>query len=183
MIYRFNSKKKKNNLVVTAATLFTVAAIVFATTTMAPLTALGSRLGGGEEEGFIEQLNLRKAPTVVSGDNIYIAWGTNNTENGNEEVMFRASNDGGATFGDMINISTSVGDSADPEIAAEGENVIVTWLETTNQTSDIPVARISDDGGETFGPNLRLAASGTIGSTEEGEGAAAAEGTEEGEEG
>jgi hypothetical protein len=183
MIYRFNSKEKKNNLVVTAATLFTVAAIVFATTTMAPLTALGSRLGGGEEEGFIEPILQRKAPVVVSGDNIYIAWGTNNTENGNEEVMFRASNDGGATFGDMINISTSVGDSADPEIAAEGENVIVTWLETTNQTSDIPVARISDDGGETFGPNLRLAASGTIGSTEEGEGAAAAEGTEEGEEG
>jgi hypothetical protein len=185
MIYRFNSKKKKNNLVVTAATLFTVAAIVFATTTMAPLTALGSRLGGGEEEGFIEPILQRKAaPVVVSGDNIYIAWGTNNTENGNEEVMFRASNDGGATFGDMINISTSVGDSADPEIAAEDANVIVTWWETTNQTSGItPVARISNDGGETFGPDLRLAANGTIASTEEGEGAAAAEGTEEGEEG
>ncbi len=47
----------------------------------------------------------RKAPTVVSGDNIYIAWWTNNTaENGNEEVMFRASTDGGATFGDKINL-------------------------------------------------------------------------------
>jgi hypothetical protein len=35
--------------------------------------------------------------------NIYIAWWTNNTEeNGNEEVMFRASNDGGATFEDKI---------------------------------------------------------------------------------
>lgn len=39
------------------------------------------------------------------------------------------------------------------EIAAEGENVAVSLWET-NQTSDIPVARISTDAGETFGPLL-----------------------------
>jgi hypothetical protein len=44
-----------------------------------------------------------------------------------------------------------------------------------NQTSDIPVARISNDGGETFGPMLRLAANGTISGTEE-EGATAGDG-------
>jgi hypothetical protein len=166
MIYRFNSKKKKNNLVVTAATLFTVAAIVFATTTMAPLTALGSRLGGGEEEGFIEPILQRKAaPVVVSGDNIYIAWGTNNTENGNEEVMFRASTDGGATFSDKINLSnTTDSDSWRVEIAGEGDNVVVSWWET-NQTSDIPVARISTDAGETFGPLIMLGTNGTISTT------------------
>jgi hypothetical protein len=47
--------------------------------------------------------------------------------------------------------------------------VIVTWWET-NQTSDTPVARVSNDGGQTFGPMLRLATNGTIGSgTEEEE--------------
>jgi hypothetical protein len=59
-------------------------------------------------EGFIGQnldLSQPKAPVVVSANNIYIAWWTNNTENGNEEVMFRASNDGGSTFGDKINLS------------------------------------------------------------------------------
>jgi hypothetical protein len=61
---------------------------------MAPLTALASRFRGGEE-GFIDPIADRKAPAVVSGDNVYIAWWTNNRENGNEEVMFRASNDGG----------------------------------------------------------------------------------------
>ncbi len=121
-----------------------------------------------------------QAPAVVSGDNIYIAWWTNNTENGNEEVMFRASTDGGATFGDRINLSnTTDADSWRVEIAGEGENVIVSWWET-NQTSDIPVARISTDAGETFGPMLRLAANGTISGTEEEEGeegeAAAGEG-------
>jgi hypothetical protein len=54
-------------------------------------------------------------------------------------------------------------------------DVIVTWWEL-NQTSDTPVARLSSDGGQTFGPILRLGTNGTIGNTEEGgEGEAAAE--------
>jgi hypothetical protein len=83
--------------------------------------------------------------------------------------MFRASNDGGQTFGNKTNLSnTNTVDSVDAEIAAEGENVVVTWWER-NQTSDIPVARISTDAGETFGPMLRLATNGTISGTEEEE--------------
>jgi hypothetical protein len=107
------------------------------------------------------------APVAITGDNVYVAWWTNKTENNNEEVMFRASTDGGQTFGEKINLSnTPDADSSRVEIAGEGENVIVSWWET-NQTSDTPVARISNDAGATFGPMLRLAANGTIGSTEE----------------
>jgi hypothetical protein len=135
---------------------------------MAPLTALASRFGGGEEEGFIDPIADRKAPVVVSGDNIYIAWWTNNTENGNEEVMFRASNDAGETFSDKINLSnTTDADSWRVEIAAEGADVVVSWWET-NQTSDTPVARLSTDGGQTFGPMIMLGTNGTI-EEEEGE--------------
>jgi hypothetical protein len=106
-----------------------------------------------------------KAPVVVPGDNIYVAWWTNNTENGNEEVMFRASNDAGQTFSDKIKLSnSSEADSWRVELAAEGAYVAVTWWET-NQTSDAPVARLSTDGGQTFGPVLRLATNGTISST------------------
>jgi len=80
--------------------------------------------------------------------------------------MFRASNDGGATFSDKINLSNSPdADSWRVEIAAEGADVIVSWCET-NQTSDTPVARMSTDGGQTFGPMLRLAANGTISNTD-----------------
>jgi hypothetical protein len=110
-----------------------------------------------------------KAPVVVSGDNIYIAWWTNNTENGNEEVMFRASTDAGATFTDKINLSnTTDADSWRVEIHGETDTVIVSWWET-NQTSDIPVARISTDAGETFGPIMVLSTNGTIGIEEEEE--------------
>lgn len=113
------------------------------------------------------------APAVVTGENVYIAWWTNNTANQNNEAMFRASTDNGATFGDKINLSnTTDTDSWRVLIAGEGDNVIVSWWET-NQTSNTPVARISTDAGQTFGPMLMLATNGTIGE--------AAEGTEEGE--
>jgi hypothetical protein len=114
----------------------------------------------------------RKAPTVVSGDNVYIAWwnGTAGQPDVQTDVMFRASTDGGATFSDKINLSnTTDADSSRVEIAAEGDTVVVSWWET-NQTSDVPVARMSTDGGETFGAMLMLAANGTLASSEvEGE--------------
>jgi hypothetical protein len=53
--------------------LATILVVAIGVTTMAPLTALASRFGGGEE-GFIDPVADRKAPAVVSGDNVYIAW-------------------------------------------------------------------------------------------------------------
>jgi hypothetical protein len=101
-----------------------------------------------------------KAPIAMSGDNTYIAWWTNKT--GNDEVMFRASTDGSAMFADKINLSNSIGaESQDVEIAAAGDNVVITWWER-NQTAEEPVAKISTDNGATFGPLLKLATNGTI---------------------
>lgn len=102
-----------------------------------------------------------RVPIAISGDNTYLAWWTNKT--GNDEVMFRASADGGATFADKINLSnTTDAESQDVQIAAEGDNVIVTWWER-NQTAEEPVVRISTDNGATFGPLLMLSTNGTIG--------------------
>ena len=105
----------------------------------------------------------RNAPPVISGENIYVAWWTNKTTNNNEEVMFRASTDGGATFGDKINLSNSTDShSVDAIIDADSNTVVVTWWERNN-TDNEPVMRISDDGGATFGPMLQLSQNGTIG--------------------
>lgn len=50
--------------------------------------------------------------------------------NSNGEVIFRASGDGGKTFGDKINLSnTTDADSINAEIAADGANVVITWRE------------------------------------------------------
>jgi hypothetical protein len=86
--------------------------------------------------------------------------------NNNQEVIFRASTDGGVTFGDKINLSnTTNANSMRAEINSDANNVVITWWET-NQTTDTPVMRISNDFGETFGPMLMLATNGTLGETE-----------------
>jgi hypothetical protein len=102
-----------------------------------------------------------KAPIATSGDNnVYVVWWTN--KSGNNEVMFRASNDGGATFAKKINLSNTTGaESVNAEIAASGKNVFVTWWER-NQTANTPVMKISTDNGKTFGSMLKLASNDTI---------------------
>jgi hypothetical protein len=126
-------------------------------------TALASRNSQGfvlPGLGLVDLGEFRKAPIAISGNNIYVVWSTNST--GNEEVMFRVSTDAGQTFEDKINLSnSSLVESVDAEIAAEGKNVIVTWWER-NQTENNPVMRISSDNGQTFQPILNLATNGTI---------------------
>lgn len=105
------------------------------------------------------------APIAVSSDNVYVAWWTN--KSGNNEVLFRASNDNGATFDDKINLSnTPNSESEDVKIQASDSNVYVTWWER-NQTTNDPVMRISNDNGETFRPLLPLAKNGTLFSSTE----------------
>jgi hypothetical protein len=172
---------KKNNATVTTASLFILVTFVvagIAATTPLALPHLQSA------EAYINPNNLRsepKAPPVISGENVYVVWWTDKgTPNTNGEVMFRASTDGGATFGNKTNLSnTTTADSVDAEISAEAGSVVVTWWER-NQTSDTPVMRVSNDNGETFGPVLNLAVNGTIGvEEEEEEGGEAVEAVEE----
>ncbi len=126
-----------------------------------------SSFRGGVFVGATGAEKTSRAPTVISGENVYVAWWSNKT--GNDEVLFRASNDAGLTFGDKINLSnTTTSESVDAEIAAEGENVYVTWWER-NQTANEPVLRISTDTGATFGPLLQLSHNGTLGNTDDSE--------------
>ena len=129
-----------------------VATIVTTTSFFQEVKAIQSDLGSD-----------RRAPPAISGENVYVAWWTNNTANSNNEVMFRASADGGVSFGEKINLSnTTDADSTRAEIDSDADSVVVTWWET-NQTSDTPVMKVSSDNGATFGPLLTLATNGTIG--------------------
>ena len=118
---------------------------------------------GGNEEEQVE--TDKKAPIAILGDNVYIVWfNDQNTPNNNSEVLFRSSTDRGVTFADKINLSnTTTADSINAEIAADGNNVIITWWEH-NATREDPVVRASTDNGASFGPMLRLTTIGTIGS-------------------
>jgi hypothetical protein len=132
------------------------------------MITLGTTVGIGAT-GILQQEALavqtlqppREAPPAITGDNIYVAWWTNKT--GNDEVMFRASTDAGKTFGDKINLSnTTDSDSTRVQIDSDTDSVVVTWWET-NQTSDVPVMKVSNDNGKTFGETIMLSTNGTIG--------------------
>jgi hypothetical protein len=167
---------KKISVITIAATTFilVMAAYVFVT----PLAAFGAiNLNSsksniykvGNDTYISIDVSLPYAPMAVSedGNNVYIVWWTNKT-GGNWEVMFRASNDGGATFGDKINLSNSPdADSQNAEIIAAGENnVYVSWWETSLITgSSESVLRVSTDAGQTFGPVVMLGTNGTITTT------------------
>jgi len=145
-------------LIVSAITVIALIAIGPTIQSVQSQLQRGNDAVGGDRT--IKQV-IAAAPIAIVGDNIYVAWPTNTS--GNDEVNFRASTDGGTTFADKINLSNSTdADSQDVEIAADGDNVVITWWER-NATSNEPVVRISTDNGETFSSLLRLAANGTIG--------------------
>src|SRR5919204_2463175 len=58
--------------------------------------------------GFSDQRSTKgaAAPIATSGSNVYVTWSSNKTGN-NDEVMFKASADGGKTFGNKMNLSNS----------------------------------------------------------------------------
>jgi hypothetical protein len=107
--------------------------------------------------GEMNPVSRKQAPIATSGDkNVYVSWPSNKT--GNDEVMFKASTDGGKTFVNKMNLSNSPkSESQDVQIAASGNNVYVTWWER-NQTMNEPFIRTSNDNGKTFGSVIMLSA-------------------------
>src|ERR687887_258728 len=104
----------------------------------------------------IDSIVERKPAFIgTSGSNVYVTWSSNKT--GNWEIMFKASTDSGKTLGPKINLSNDTSRSVDPQIAASGNNVYVTWWER-NATSNEPVMRVSTDNGKTFGEKIMLSA-------------------------
>jgi hypothetical protein len=95
-----------------------------------------------------------KAPIAVLDNNVYVAWWGNSS--GNYEVMFKASNDGGKTFGNKINLSNSTnGTSVEADVAASGSNVYVAFADNKTGTADAYIM-ISNDNGTTFNPAIKL---------------------------
>jgi hypothetical protein len=110
-----------------------------------------------------------QAPSVVTGDNVYVAWwnGTAGEPDIQTDVMFRASTDGGATFGDRINLSNSSDTQSRTAeiIVAAGDSVFVSWWELNENVhphTNESVLRVSTDAGQTFGPVVMLGTNGTV---------------------
>lgn len=101
------------------------------------------------------------APMVTSGNNVYVVWPSNQT--GHLEIVFRASSDNGQTFTDKVNLSNTPNvDSIDPEIAASGNHVFISWWEDYGNGTRVPFFKVSNDNGLTFGSVLSLSDNGPL---------------------
>jgi hypothetical protein len=113
---------------------------------------------------FENTMNLSGAKYLGSisidavGNNVYVVWySTSTTQQGNA-IFFKRSVDGGATFGNTMNLSTTTNSFVSPSMAASGNNVYVVWYDQTlgsrPDESRLPretlVLEKSMDGGASF---------------------------------
>ena len=78
----------------------------------------------------------------TSNSDVYVVW--RDETSGNPEILFRMSNDGGATFGSAINLSKNTGESVSPVIASSGTNVFVAWSDNTLGNPEILLKASTD---------------------------------------
>ncbi len=89
---------------------------------------------------------------ATSGNKVYVVWEEEEDDgtNGNKEIFFTSSLDGGITFGSIKNLSETNGTSEFPQIATSGNKVYVVWEEEeddgTKGNKEIYLRPSSDDG-------------------------------------
>jgi hypothetical protein len=109
---------------------------------------------------FVDMMNLSNnagssfEPNIAVYDkNVYIVWRDNTP--GNNEIFFRASNDNGSTFNEIINLSNNAGISDSPRIAASDNNVYVVWRDRSPGNDEVFFSA-SDNNGATFSRPVNL---------------------------
>jgi hypothetical protein len=111
-------------------------------------------IDNGRSFGSIKNLSNNTSDSfnqeiAAFGDNVYVIWLDQNKNSTN--ILFRASADGGATFGKTVNISTNANHETFPKVAAYGSGVYIAWNmvgdELDKRDNDgLFFVRSSDDG-------------------------------------
>jgi hypothetical protein len=102
----------------------------------------------------------------ADGNNVWLAWSDRSL--GNDEIFYRRSADGGATFSGAENLSaTPLTGSSTPFVKGKGNQVWVAWTDP-NPAGTLPdvYVRSSSDAGTTFGDTLNISNSATINSNQ-----------------
>ncbi|MFL6492341.1 MAG: sialidase family protein, partial [Nitrososphaera sp.] len=63
---------------------------------------------------------------AVFGDHVYVIW-LDQAEGDDAKILLKASDDGGATFGKTVNVSSNANDETFPKIAAYKDSVYIAW--------------------------------------------------------
>jgi hypothetical protein len=96
---------------------------------------------------------------AVFGDNVYVIW-LDRAEGDKAKILLKASDDGGATFGRTVNISSNANDETFPKVAAYKDSVYIAWnmadgeLDKSDNEGLFFVSSL--DGGSTFDNMTKL---------------------------
>ena len=90
---------------------------------------------------------------TLLNENVYTAWTEGPLNDG--EVYYRRSTDGGASFGETVNLSNDTGDSVRPELRVSAPNLFMVWQNQAVKGDDIFFKR-STDGGASFGDTINI---------------------------
>jgi len=96
---------------------------------------------------------------AIFGDNVYVIW-LDQTEDDKAKILLKASDDGGATFGRTVNISSNANDETFPKVAAYKDSVYIAWNmaddELDKRDNEGLFFVTSLDGGSTFDNMTKL---------------------------
>lgn len=120
-------------------------------------TTFGEPTNLSNNAGFSEHPQLS-----VYESSVYAVWADNTP--GNREVLFSMSADGGASYGNVRNLSNNPSDSYNQEMATFGDSVYVVWVESGRQENESVMFGASNDGGANFNEpvNVGHASSGSF---------------------
>jgi len=84
-------------------------------------------------------------------DTVHVVW--YDGRDGNYEIYYKRSNDGGVTWGTDTRLTNDPGWSCAPSVAASGSEVHVVWEDDRDQDTEV-YYKCSTDGGATWGPDV-----------------------------
>lgn len=90
---------------------------------------------------------------AVSDNSVHVVW--QDMRDGNYEIYYKRSLDGGITWGPDVRLTDAVGNSKSPSIAVSGNTVHVVWFDSRSGPEEIFYRR-STDGGASWMPETRL---------------------------
>jgi hypothetical protein len=97
------------------------------------------------------------SPSIAAiTNNVFVGW--SDTSPGKSEILLRSSIDSGNTFRGIKNVSWSIGNSYDPQLAVSRSNLYALWEDDSQEglTFDLTF-RGSSDGGQSFSDKQNLA--------------------------
>ncbi len=90
---------------------------------------------------------------AISSSEVHVVWFEN--RDGNQEIYYKKSTDGGINWGADTRLTNNAGDSWYPTLSVNGSVVHVVWYDSRDGNDEIYYKR-STDGGLNWGPDVRL---------------------------